>query len=177
VLDRRTGALDVVHRDVVGRAAEDALAQQDEGVLHVVQEASVLGAQPFGAEEQAVGLPEPVRQHGDLVVTVGAGLAHDDAEVPSLRGGDHRVRQLGEVRLPQLGHGQADDPGPARPQTPRGQVGAVSQVGDGPLDPCTGVRVHVRVVVHHVRDGLVRDAREERHVPHGHTHDGCSALS
>ena len=78
---RGTRRLHVVHRDVVGRAAEHPLAEQHEREADV-QQLDVFLPEPLGTEEHAVGEPQPLaREHGDLALARRAGLVDDDVEL------------------------------------------------------------------------------------------------
>ena len=170
VLDGCTCRADVVHRDVVGGPTEDALSEHHEREVDEGQQVAVLSAEPFWTEEQAIGLPQPVGQDRDLALSVAAGLADDHAQVALRCRSDHCVRQLGEVGLPHLRYGEAEQSGPPRPKAPCGVVGSVAELRDRLLHPRAGDRAHVGVVVHHVGHGLGRHAGDERDVAHGHSH-------
>ena len=103
VLDGRACALDVVHRDVVARARRRCARRAGRAGR------STSSSRPRSSVPRCSGLKSrpsvcrrPFAQHGGLVLTVRAGLADDHAQAAPLRGRDHRVRELGEVRLAQL---------------------------------------------------------------------------
>jgi hypothetical protein len=171
VLGRGARRLDVLHRDVVGRAAEDALAEQHEGEGDVEQVDVVL-TEAFGAEQDAVGQPQTLAgERGELAVAGRAGLVDDDADV--VHGGrpDDGIRQLGEIVLAQLGDRQADDSGLAGTQAAGREVRPVVELRDRGEHPLAGRRTHVGVVVDDVRNGLDRDAGNEGDVMKRRRHE------
>jgi hypothetical protein len=119
---------------VVGGSAEDPLSEHDQREVDVRQQVAVLGAESLGAEEQAVGLGEPVGEELDLVLAVASELSDDDAQPALGRRRDDGVGQLSEVGLPQLRDRQPDDAGAAGAQAARGMVRSVAQF-------CTRARV------------------------------------
>jgi hypothetical protein len=161
---------------VVGRTTEDPFAEQDAGVVRGEQ-VLVLRSQALGGEEQ------PVRQEGPaarddvhLALPVAAGLLDQHPEVAARRGPDDLVGELGEVVLTQLRHRELDHPCLPRPQTARGEVGAVAELVDRPLHATPGLDADVRVRMHHVRHGLVRDAGKAGDVLQPHVHGRPLAL-
>ncbi|CAM5253578.1 hypothetical protein SALBM135S_07309 [Streptomyces alboniger] len=170
VAHRRAGRGDVVDRDVVVRQVVLALAEQDERHVVVAPAQIVLG-QFQGAEDQAVDHPgpEPLADQ-DLLLPLTAGVVEQHGDVVLGRRVDHRAGQLGEVGVAEFGDGERDDAGAPFPQVTGGQVGPVTQLVDGLLHTCPHRRGDVLVLVHHVRDGLDRDARVFRDVLETHPH-------
>ncbi len=98
-----------------------------------------------------------------------AGSASSEADRVDAVAGRARgeVEVRGDRGRPVVGPARCDQPdraGAAGDQGTRRRRGAVAQLGDGALDPRAGRRAHVRQVVEHARDGLVRDARQARDV-------------
>ena len=171
VLGRRLGPLGVAHGDVVLGAVQDALAQQHHGGADLGEQVVVLLPQRQRAEQDAVDHAEPrVAEQAQLAFALGAGLGDQHRQPLRVRGAHDHVGQLGEVRRPQLGDDEADQPGLARPQSPRGQVGLVVQGLDRVQHPLPGGRPDVGVAVHDVRDRLDRHLGDAGDVVDGRGH-------
>ncbi|BDZ62602.1 hypothetical protein GCM10025873_23930 [Demequina sediminis] len=168
VLGGRPRRVDVVHRDVVPVAAEDALAEHHERIVHL-QRVRVVGAQLERREDQPVRELAPVRgQHVELVLAVRTRLLDEDHDPARLGGADHGVGELREVRQRQLREREADDSGATLTQAARREVHAVAELVDRLLHLVARGGTDVGVVVHDVRDGLHGHARERRDVVHRH---------
>ncbi len=150
--------LDVLHRHVVGRAPEDALAEQDQREVHV-EKVDILLAQPLGTEQDAVGEPESLAgQRREFAFAGRAGLVDDDPHAVHFGRPDDRVGEFGEVVLAKFRDRQTDDPGLAGTQATSGEVRAVVELRDRGEHALAGRRTHVRVVIDDVGHRLDRDA-------------------
>ena len=150
VPDDGLGALDVVDHHVVDRAVEDPLAEQHHRRRRA-QLLDVLGAEAERAVEQAVDrVAARPGERGQLAITVGAGGLDHHGQAVLTGGRDRRVGELGEVRVAQLGDGQADDAGPAGLEVPGRDVHLVAEGIDRGEHLGPGLLADVRVPVHHV---------------------------
>ncbi len=69
-------------------------------------------------------------QYRDLAFASGARLVHEYRDIPPLGRADNGVGELGEVVLTKLRDRESDDPGLARTQPARREIGAVVEFGD-----------------------------------------------
>ena len=160
MLDGCLGRRHVVHGDVVGGAAEDALAEDDQRKRDV-QQLGIRFADVNRAEHDAVGQAKAATGDDiEFVLTHTVGLVDDHHEASLLRRHDDRVGQFSEIRLPYGGDRKADDTRLSRPKAASGEIGLVTELLDRHEHPVAGGRPHVRVVIDDVGDGLDRHARD-----------------
>ena len=170
VQDGSPRRLDVAHRDVVDRGAEDPLPQQDEREVHLEQ-VGLVRLQSERGEQQTVGQPAlRALERGERSGPGTAGQLDQHPQVELLCRGDDHVGELAPVRQRQFGDGQPHHAGLTLAQMPCGHVHPVAELGDRRLDPFAGLGPQVAVAVDHVGDSLHRDTGTSGDVAHGHGH-------
>src|SRR5690606_23095741 len=170
VLGRGASSLYVLHRHVVDRAVEDALAEQHERVRDF-EPRGIIRSECERAKQQPVGeLAARAVEHLELTPAVAARLLDENDDVALVRRGDDLVGELGEVGEAQLRYGETDRPGATGAQGTRRAIGPVVELLDRRKNPRARRLAHVRVVVDDVRNRLERDARDAGDVAQGRAH-------
>ena len=161
VAHRRAGAAVLVDRDDE-RAAPTRGGRGDDRDAEVEAADDLEHADVDDDQHDRVdALPQQPLDHAAHAVRVGVERAHRlDVVARGARGEVEVHRDRGRTVVRDARRDEPDRAGAAGDERARGGRGAVAQLRDRLLDACARGGAHVRQVVQHARDRLVRDAGE-----------------
>ena len=114
--------------------------------------------------DECVDLVGEIVDQLELAVDVAVRRRHHDLPAAPLGRGEHRGRELREVRIRQIGHQEADRCDLLPDQAAREPARPVVQLAGCRQDPISGLRTDFALAVHGARDGLPGHTRAVRHV-------------